>query len=128
MKTWVLGLLGVALVSMSSPADAACSGYYAFIPPDGTSSVGFSLEVKPTTIKTVFMDYSGNTVSRFEQVRPGVLRFKIDNGRDTILTCTADRASVEMAQDRAGPVRTYRLFRSQGDIFWVARSRGLTDE
>lgn len=105
-------------------AAAACHGFYAYIPRNIEQETAFTVEVQPTAIEVLFVDYS-NVFARRQNVSPSRINFSESQfpGLWT-LTCDAVGATLRMPAQGSEPGRTVRLIRARGDIWSIARQRG----
>ncbi|WP_230279775.1 hypothetical protein [Croceicoccus sp. Ery15] len=111
-----------AALSTASP----CAGFYSYLPTDRDAEVAFSVEVQPTALSILYLDYGRVFAER--QNRPdGVIQI-FDPGPGGVnywLACGDRDAFLIVDHDAYHPTtRIYRLVRTQGDIWAEAAKRG----
>jgi hypothetical protein len=102
---------------------STCSGFYSYIPRDIQTEVAFSVEVQPSAVNVLFTDYS-NMFGRKSMKSDGTVIFQEPSGPENSLTCQGDTAVLVLGEDASSKERTYKLKRTKGDIWSVAKERG----
>ncbi len=110
-------LLGLAAVA---PASGACSGFYSYIPRDVQAEVAFSVEIQPTAVNVLFTDY-GNMFGRKSVKADGTVVFQEPSGPENSLTCMGGTAVLVLGEDAWSKERTFKLQKTKGDIWSVAK-------
>ena len=115
-------MLLAAALGTASP----CTGFYSYLPADPTTEVGFSVEVQPTALSILYLDY-GQLFAR-RQNRPDGIIHIFDSGpggANFWLACSGSDAFLTVDHDDHNPMaRVYRLVRTRGDIWSEAKKRG----
>ena len=104
-------------------APSACSGFYSYIPRHIQTEVAFSVEVQPSAVNVLFTDYS-NMFGRKSMKSDGTVIFQEPSGPENSLTCQGETAVIVLGEDASSKERTYKLKRTKGDIWSVAKERG----
>jgi hypothetical protein len=107
-------------------ANSTCSGFYAYLPKNREKEVPFSVEVQPTALSIVYLDYSHVFAER-QNRDDGIIRIFDPSpaGVNYWLACSGDEAFLTVDRDDYNPeARVYRLTRVQGDIWSEAKRRG----
>jgi hypothetical protein len=101
-----------------------CQGFFAYITTP-EREVPFSVEVERNSVEIVWMDYSPTIFARKRLQPDGSIVFYAENsGGPSTLRCSGNDATLTFSSELETPRSTYRLVRSQTDIFGVARQRG----
>lgn len=116
------------LVTMAAAlaANSACSGFYGYLPSNREEETPFSVEVQPTALSILYLDYSRVFAER-QKRDDGVIQVfdPAPGGVNYWLVCSDDEAFLTVDHDQYHPTaRVYRLTRIQGDIWSEAKRRG----
>jgi len=101
-----------------------CSGSFAYIPSNRDAEVPFSIEVQPTAVRIVWMDYSPEIFAQKHANSDGSIVFYAENGGASYLRCNGNRATLKLSDQLQTNRTAYNMVRSDGDIFTVAKKRG----
>lgn len=114
------------MMAAALAASHSCSGFYSYLPADHEREVPFSVEVQPTAISVLYTDYSRIFAER--QNKPdGTIQF-YDQGVGGVnhwLMCSGNEAFMVSDRDDYNALpRVWRLVRTNGDIWKVAKEKG----
>lgn len=119
----LLVLTPQSVETLAAPAVSACSGFYSYIPRDVQKKVAFSVQIQPTAVNVLFTDYS-SMFARKSVKTDGTVIFQEPSGPENRLTCMGDKAVLILREDAWSKERTFKLKKTKGDIWSVAKQLG----
>lgn len=116
-----------ASVAASTPPPVEnneCSGFYAHLDTNASPPNGLSVEVRSRLIEVQFSDYVQITAQKLPSSGGSTLFSENRSDAGWTLQCSGENAVLTIPADEWNDQRTYKLQKSDGDIFQYALSQG----